>query len=219
MVFSCKKHGNNTDNSIKQPLKQTVKEEKRLPYYHTPTFTPYWLEDGKELPEGFHRIPDFKLINQQGETITQETVKDKTYVVNFFFTGCPGICPSMMKNLAQVQKKFLTDDNVLILSHSVTPSSDTPKVLQEYADDIGAVKGKWHLLTGERESIYKLGRKSYFVEESLGVKKTTNEFLHTENLVLIKDGFIRGIYNGVNKTSVNHLLADIKLLGSINKSN
>jgi protein SCO1/2 len=99
------------------------------------------------------------------------------------------------------------------LSHSVTPEHDSIPVLKEYAEDKGIDSQKWHLVTGDRDQIYKLGRKDYFVEEDLGLEKDIDEFLHTENFVLIdKDKHIRGIYNGLNKTSVSQLIADIKTL-------
>ena len=112
-----------------------------------------------------------------------------------------------------VQEEFLKDDEVLLISHSVTPDKDSVSVLREYALNKGVVSNKWHLVTGLQNEIYKLGRKDYFVEEDLGTDKDENDFLHTENFVLIdKNRHIRGIYNGLNKTSVNQLIKDIHTL-------
>lgn len=112
-----------------------------------------------------------------------------------------------------LQKEFLKDNDVLLLSHSVTPERDSVYVLKDYAIKNEVVNQKWYLVTGNQKEIYNLGRKSYFVEEDLGVKKSEDEFLHTENFVLIdKKSHIRGIYNGLNSTSVNELIADIKTL-------
>ena len=119
----------------------------------------------------------------------------------------------MTKNMAILQKAFIDDEDILLLSHSVTPTKDSVSVLKEYAVHKGVISDKWHLVTGEREQIYKLGRQDYFVEEDLGLKKDPDAFLHTENFVLIdKRGYIRGIYNGINKSSIEQLIADIKLL-------
>lgn len=100
-----------------------------------------------------------------------------------------------------------------MLSHSVTPERDSVAVLKRYAESKGILSHKWHLVTGTQQEIYKLGRKDYFVEESLGLAKDEDEFLHTENFVLVDgNGHIRGIYNGLNTTSVNQLMADIRAL-------
>ena len=112
-----------------------------------------------------------------------------------------------------IQEAFLEDEEVILLSHSVTPEYDSVPVLQDYAAMKGVVNGKWHLLTGDRHQIYQLGRNQYFVEEDLGLEKDPEDFIHTENFVLV-DGsrHIRGIYNGLNKSAVNQLIADIKTL-------
>ncbi|MEL6538992.1 MAG: SCO family protein, partial [Bacteroidota bacterium] len=184
-----------------------------LPYYQEATFTPQWFSTEEDVPSDFHQIPKFSLTNQLGESISEEDVQDKIFVVDFFFTSCPGICPKMTSNMAVIQEEFLEDDEVLLLSHSVTPDIDQVPILQEYAEVKGVVEGKWHLLTGKREEIYHLGRYQYFVEEDLGLEKDPNAFIHTENFVLV-DGnrHIRGIYNGLNTTAVSQLIADIKTL-------
>ncbi len=196
--------------------KETSQKESRvevLPYYKEATFTPHWISANEESLKTFHRISSFKLINQDGDTITNETFRDKIYVVDFFFTICPGICPKMTGNMMTLQTEFLNDPDILLMSHSVTPESDSVSVLKAYAEEKGINSNKWHLVTGSREEIYKLGRNDYFVEEDLGVSKESDDFLHTENFVLIdQNGHIRGIYNGLNKTSVNQLIADIKTL-------
>ncbi len=184
-----------------------------LPYYNEATFTPRWFESEAEVPNDFHQIPAFNLINQSGEEVTEKDVEGKLFVVDFFFTTCPGICPKMTDNMALVQQAFLEDEDVLILSHSVTPEYDSASVLKNYADRKGVVEGKWYLLTGDRDAIYDLGRHQYFVEEDLGLTKSPDDFLHTENFILV-DGnrHIRGIYNGLNKTSVNQLILDVTAL-------
>lgn len=184
-----------------------------LPFYKEATFTPDWLEPGSEDLKDYHKIPDFDLINQLGDTITGASLAGKIYVSDFFFTTCPGICPKMTTNMGLLQKAFLEDEDVMLLSHSVTPEIDNVTMLQNYAEAKDVKAEKWHLLTGDRKTIYDLGRKSYFVEEDQGLDKTEDEFLHTENFVLIdQNRHIRGIYNGLNKTSVNQLIADIKTL-------
>jgi len=194
-------------------LAESSLKDNYLPYYNGPEFTPNWLKpDSKELTE-FHKISDFKFMNQLGEFVTQEDMKGKIYVASFFFTSCPGICPKMRSQLAKVQTEFRDNNDVYIISHSIQPENDTVEVLQDYADENDIQTGKWHLVTGKREDIYTIAREDYFANEDLGEYVSNNDFLHTENIVLVDHNrHIRGIYNGLNKTSINHLITDINTL-------
>ncbi|EDM42873.1 hypothetical protein SCB49_11272 [unidentified eubacterium SCB49] len=184
-----------------------------LPYYNEESFTPNWLTPGSKEEQDFHKIPDFNLVNQLGETVTQQTFDDKIYVTDFFFTICPGICPQMTDNMHKLQSEFKDDADVLLLSHSVMPSTDTVSALKEYAKVHDVIDNKWHLVTGDKNEIYELGRDHYFVENDLGVPKSIDDFLHTENFLLIdKSKHIRGIYNGLNRASMAQLITDIKAL-------
>ncbi|MFT4669015.1 MAG: protein SCO1/2 [Ulvibacter sp.] len=184
-----------------------------LPYYDSADFTPRWIEYTSSKLQSFHTIPEFSLTNQDNELITEKTFENKIYITDFFFTFCTGICPKMTDNMSLLQEEFKNDESVLLLSHSVTPDHDTTEVLQEYADAKEIISGKWHLVTGDRQEIYDLGRTAYFVEEDLGLEKEADDFLHTENFVLIdQNRHIRGIYNGLNKTAITQLITDIKTL-------
>ena len=184
-----------------------------LPYYNDESFTPHWLTPNTEEEKTFHKIPDFSLTNQSGETVTQDTFEDKIYVTDFFFTTCPGICPKMTGNMAKIQEEFKNDQDVLLLSHSVMPSTDSVSVLRAYANKNDVIDNKWHLVTGSRDEIYTLGRDHYFVESDLGEVKSIDDFLHTENFLLIdKNKHIRGIYNGLNRASMAQLITDVKAL-------
>lgn len=196
----------------KKSEKEVESRVETLPYYNEASFTPKWLNNVEDL-ETFHKVPSFNLIDQNGESVTEQTFKEKIYVTDFFFTTCPGICPKMTENMALVQEAFKDDPEVLLLSHSVTPETDSVQVLKTYAENKGAISNKWYLVTGDRKQIYDLGRKTYFVEQDLGQEKDEDEFLHSENFVLIdKNKHIRGIYNGLNATAVQQLIADIKTL-------
>ncbi|MFP5041732.1 SCO family protein [Parasediminibacterium sp. JCM 36343] len=183
---------------------------RKLPYYNTSDFTPVWKIADKD---NFHAIRPFHLIDQQGKSFTEKDIENKICIVDFFFTSCPGICPKMTNNMSLLQDKFKADGNILLLSHSVTPLEDSVSVLAEYAKHKNVQYYKWRLLTGEKAEIYDLGRKYYFVEEDLGEKRDSSVFLHTENFVLIdKNRRIRGIYNGIDKTSIPSLIEDIEAL-------
>ena len=199
--------------SCKQQEKKEVSRVDALPYYQDATFTPYWLTAKDAKSKSFHKIPPFELMNQEGKKVTEKTFEGKLYITDFFFTTCPGICPKMTNNMILLQNEFKEDDSVLLLSHSVTPEIDSVAILKDYANANGVNSNKWHLVTGDRNQIYNLGRKAYFVEEDLGVEKTDDDFLHTENFVLIDENkHIRGIYNGLNKASIQQLIADLKTL-------
>jgi protein SCO1/2 len=185
-------------------------DKKQLPYYHTPDFTPKWEMKNEST---FHKIRPFKLINQENESFTEREIEGKICVADFFFTSCPGICLEMTNSMADIQKEFINDDEIQLLSHSVTPEKDSVPVLKEYAEEKKVNFKRWKLLTGDKDEIYDLGRKYYFVEEDEGVKKGNDVFLHTENFILIdKQRHIRGIYNGLDPDSMQNLIRDIKVL-------
>ncbi len=199
--------------SPEAPRPKPTSRVETLPVYEDASFTPRWIEAGELDGLAVHTIPPFTLTNQLGETITEETFAGKIYVADFFFTTCPGICLDMTINMAKLQQELADEDDVVFLSHTVTPDLDTVEVLAAYGEAQGVKPGKWHLATGERSTIYELGRRQYFVEEDMGEKRSDDEFLHTENFVLV-DGRrrIRGIYNGLNDTALAQLVADVRTL-------
>lgn len=210
VICGCQQEQTETKDVVAEVLPIT---KSFLPYYNEATFTPKWMDTDNANLDTFHQIMPFVLINQEGDTITESTFENKIYITDFFFTVCPGICPRMTKNMASLQEKFKDNSQVLFLSHSVTPTRDSVPVLKKYADEKGVIAGKWHLVTGDRDLIYELGRKAYFVEEDLGLEKDLDEFLHTENFVLIdQNRHIRGIYNGLNKSSLAQLEKDVVVL-------
>ena len=197
----------------KSEEEKVVSRVEVLPFYDDPTFTPKWFAKDNDSLKSFHKIADFSLINQDGDTISNKTFSNKIYITDFFFTTCPGICPKMTASMMDLQKEYMNDDEVMLLSHSVTPEIDSVPTLKKYALKNAIVSSKWHLVTGNRKEIYDLVRKSYFVEEDLGKEKTEDDFLHTENFALIdKNKNIRGIYNGLNPNDIVQLIADIKTL-------
>lgn len=183
-----------------------------LPYFITADFTPYWI-NSKNLKIDTHKISDFKLINQNNEEITRENLKGKIYVSNFFFTSCPSICPKMTNNIKIIEEEFKNQEGIIILSHSVTPWTDTPEVLKKYEKNYSIDGSIWNLVTGEKKLIYDLARNSYFAEENFGLINNENDFIHTELVFLIdKKSHIRGVYNGTLKVEMKRLIEDIKLL-------
>lgn len=98
------------------------------------------------------KVPEFSFTNQDGKTITNEDFLGKVYVVEFFFTTCPTICPIMNQNLVKVQNHFKGFEDFGVASFSITPDIDTPEVLKAYADHYGITNPNWHLMTGDEEA-------------------------------------------------------------------
>ncbi len=190
-------------------------DQSSLPFINKPDFTPEWINSASPEYDTIHQIPSFSFTDQDGQTITEKTVKGKIYVANFMFTRCASICPKMASNLLMVQEKFKNDDKILILSHSVTPDMDSVAVLKKYATTHGIISRKWYLLTGKQEDIYRIAKKEYFAGNIIGYYQKGSEFLHTENVILLdKKRRIRGIYNGTLSIEMKRLIEDIETLTS-----
>ena len=166
----------------------------------------------------YHSIADFKLINQNGDTVTQEQYAQKIYIADFFFTTCPTICPMMTANMVDIQKIIQDDDEVMLLSHSVTPEIDSVPQLKKYALEKGVIDAKWNLVTGDKKQIYELARKSYLAALDDG-DGGPYDMIHTENFILVdKERRIRGFYDGTSSDEVAQLLEDLKVLKSSNRN-
>jgi protein SCO1/2 len=140
----------------------------------------------------FNKVPVFEFTNQNNIQITTTDFKDKVYVVEFFFTTCPTICPIMNSKMLALQNEFIENSNFGIASISITPEFDTPKVLKEYADRQGAKHKNWHFLTGKSEEIvYDLSNKGFKLYAGKG-DENHGGFEHSGLFALIdKDGYIR----------------------------
>lgn len=189
-----------------------LKVEKPLPIWQPASVNTELVDSTIQHKKKYHKIADFSLINQNGETITQENYKNKIYVADFFFTTCQTICPLMTDNFYQIQKEILNDPEVMLLSHSVTPEIDSVAQLKKYALKKGVNDTKWNLVTGDKKQIYELARKSYLAVKTAG-NGDAFDMIHTENFMLIdKKRQIRGFYDGTNNEEIERLLNDIKTL-------
>ena len=176
--------------------------------------TPYFVTIGQ--------VPDFSFTNQDGKTITNETYKGKVYIVEFFFTTCPSICPIMNENMVKIQDEFFGNPKLGIASFSIDPSNDTPPVLKEYSKKYKITNPNWHLLTGDKDEIYKLANEGFnlYVGEDSEVE---GGFEHSGFFALIdQDGNIRSrkdengnpiiYYNGLEDSGIQMIKEDIKKL-------
>lgn len=188
--------------NVKQPL----------PIYQPAMVSEELVDSTIQHQKKYHTIANFSLINQNGKRITQDNYKDKIYVADFFFTTCQTICPIMTDHMYQIQKEILNDDEVMLLSHSVTPQIDSVAQLKKYAKEKGVIDRKWNLVTGDKKQIYELARKSYLAVKTDG-NGDAYDMIHTENFMLIdKKRQIRGFYDGTNPEDIEKLLKDIRTL-------
>jgi len=182
-----------------------------LPIYSPNMVSTELVDESIQFVKKYHKISNFSLTNQNGETVTEENYNNKIYVADFFFTTCPSICPIMTENMFYIQEKT-TNKDVLLVSYSVTPEIDSVAQLKKYAIEKGVNDSRWNLLTGEKKDIYELARKSYLVAKNNG-DGGKYDMIHTENFVLIdKEKRIRGFYDGTNKEEMDKLLNDIQIL-------
>lgn len=190
-----------------------LKPEHRLPIYNPSELDRRLVDESVQRRGRNHRVLPFRLINQYGDTITQDSLAGKIYVADFFFTVCPDICKDMAVQKRRLQAALADEEDFVILSHSVTPELDSVPVLRAYGEAQGALRGKWHLLTGNKPQIYKLARQSYFAVFDEGGQGDENDFIHTENFVLVdKEKRLRGYYDGTSAADVDRLIADYRLL-------
>lgn len=186
--------------------------EKQLPIYQPAQVSEALVDENVQHVNRNHTIADFELINQNGKIISQKDYTNKIYVADFFFTTCQTICPIMTKNMHRVQAATISDDDVMLLSHTVTPEIDTVEQLKRYAEEKMVNSAKWNLVTGDKKQIYKLARQSYLAVKE-GGDGGPFDMIHTENFMLIdKERRIRGFYDGTNEEEIDRLLNDIKIL-------
>ena len=203
-------------------ITENIRKNDRLPIY-SPADVNDSLVDPELQNKGMgHVIRDFNLIDQNGKNVSQKNLEGKIYVTDFFFVTCGTICPKMTSQLQRVQEKYKENNQVAIVSHSVLPEMDSVEALRVYADQYGAIDGKWYFLTGDKKEIYSLARKSYFVVKEANGQVGDGgsaDFIHTENLVLIDSKKrIRGYYDGTSAKDVDRLMIEMdKLLAEENE--
>ncbi len=189
--------------------------KKLLPIYNPTDFDSKLVDKSIRNIKKNHTVKDFNLVNQNGIIVTSKDYENKIYVVDFFFTSCPSICPIMTDNMLKVQDEFINNDNIKLLSLSVTPEIDAVNVLKKYAIEKGVNDSKWNITTGSKKHIYELARKSYFAVLDQG-DGGIQDFIHTPNFILVDTKKqIRGIYDGTEDKEILRLINDVYLLLNI----
>ncbi len=160
----------------------------------------------------YFSIPPFEATNQDGEIITNKSLKGNVYVSEFFFTSCPTICPVMTGQLLRVHEKFKNEDRLKIVSYTLDPEYDTPAKLQDHAQRLGIDTNQWWFLNDKKSETYELAQKGYFVT-ALEDSTQPGGIVHSGKVSLIDGkGHIRGYYDGTVEADVNVLINDIATL-------
>ena len=193
-----------------------MKPAPSLPVYQPDMVDRSLVDSTVQFVKKYHKIADFKLVNQNGDTITQDDYPG-IYVADFFFTTCQTICPIMTDHMLHIQEQLKDDASVKLLSHTVIPATDTVAQLKRYALAKGVDDSKWNLVTGPKKEIYELARKSYLAVKTQG-NADKYDMIHTENFMLIDSKKrIRGFYDGTDPEAIEQLLEDIETLKAIEK--
>lgn len=157
-------------------------------------------------------VQPFSFINQDGKIVTDKDVEGKVYVAEYFFTTCPGICPTMNTNMKQVYEKFKNEKDFLILSHTSDPERDSVQTLKKYADSLGVNTAKWIFLTGRKDSLYSTARISYTIDDPANnLKSIEDQFLHTQFWALVNQkGEVKKVYDGLKESEINSMVKEIE---------
>lgn len=169
---------------------------------------------GKKRYPPISRVEPFSFINQDGKTVTDEVIKNKVAIVNFFFTTCTSVCPRMNNNLKGSYEKLKNNPDVLFLSFTSDPAKDSPAVLKHYADAMQVNTAKWIFLTGKKDSLYKAARHSFKIDDPTNfVENDAVDFLHTQFVALVnKKGEVVKIYDGLKPSELDAIEDDVNNL-------
>ena len=196
VIISCSGNTNETEN----PEEKIIP----LPYLGQHDF------DGTDTI--YHTIPSYTLLAHDSTEFTNDRVKGKIHVVNFFFTTCPAICPAMIEQMKRLQTNTADIEELTFLSHTVDPKRDTIAKLRAYIAERNLDTRNWFFLYGEKEYVYDLGMEGYILN-AMEDEKAEGGFLHSEHFVLVdREGHIRGMYVGTETAQVDQLEKDIRKL-------
>ena len=160
----------------------------------------------QQPPETFGAVPEFHLIAHTGAPVSLAGLKGKVWVADFFFTSCPGICPSMTANMREVQKAFARNEDLKIISFTVDPKKDTAKTLTAYAKKFGAMAPQWLFVTGDETAIHTLGNVGFKLATAEN-KGSPGGFLHSDRFILVdRQGRIRAYFHGTEPADVEKLI-------------
>ena len=169
---------------------------------------------GKKKVNPISFVQPFSFTDQDGKTVTEKDVAGKVYVVEYFFTHCPGICPKMNNNMRIVYDAMNNEKDFLILSHTSDPDRDSAAQMKYYADSMKVDTKRWIFLTGDKGRLYEAARVSYTIDDPANnLKSIDDQFVHSQYWALVdKNGDVRKIYDGLKQSEVNKLIKDARRL-------
>lgn len=184
-------------------------KKNNLPIRYLPYYGNKKVMDGDTV---YPIIQEFMFTDQLGRPFTKKTLEGKIYVADYFFTTCGSICPVMSKQMKRVYDNFINDNEVIFVSHTVDPETDSVLTLKAYADKLNVSSDKWYFITGNKKELYNLAREGYLLDASQG-NGDVNDFIHTQNFALVDKNFqLRGYYDGTDSADIERLILEIKLL-------
>ena len=159
----------------------------------------------------YHQVPDFQFINQDNQPVTNATFANKAYVVDFFFTSCPTICPKVKKQMLRLYDRFEKEDKLVLLSHSIDTKYDTVKRLKHYATNLDVKTGKWHFVTGDKDAIYDIADDYFSV--AIEDPNAPGGFDHSGRLILVDaNRHVRAFCDGTDADDVTGFMKDVEVL-------
>lgn len=197
--------------------KESVKKEKPvLPFFGDFDEVIIYNEEGEGRTDTvFMPIPKFAFTNQNGELITREKLEGKIVLADFFFTHCESICPLISTQMVRLQERLKAEglqNQVTFISHTVDPKNDTPEVMKNYANQIGADLSMWNFVTGMQEDLYEQAQEGYKLT-AFPSDTAQGGFFHTDQVALLdQDCKIRGYYDGTSTKSMDQLFSDLHKL-------
>lgn len=166
---------------------------------------------GEVIPDTtYHKLPYFKLVDQNGDTVSTKSLKDKIFIANFFYTNCPTVCNTINKNIKALLNDYAKNKMFMFVSITVDPERDSVAALKKYAESFKPPHIEWKFLTGDTSIIYPLARKGFLVD---AVKVGDNDFIYSDKLILIdKEKHVRGYYSGTSAKDITKLNDEIKVM-------
>lgn len=156
-------------------------------------------------------LPNFSYVDQDSNRVNASTIQNKIFATEFFFTSCPSICPKMQQQMLRFYEKYKDNPDVIILAFTIDPQRDSIGKLNVYAHKLNIESSKWHLLTGNKDSIYALAEN--FLVSAAEEPDAPGGHVHSGNFILVdKQRRLRGYYDGTDEQSVNKLLDETDLL-------
>lgn len=177
------------------------------------------MVNGVEVVDTLYQtIPKFSFLNQDSIVINSDSLKNKIYVADFFFTSCPSICPIMKKQMLRVYDKFKGNPEVKFLSHTIDPKHDSIPVLKKFSTKLGVNSQQWYFLFGDKETVYSLAKTAY-MSTSYQDKAAPGGIVHSGYFLLVdKNKRIRGAYDGTDENQVSQLIEDMQILLNENQT-